>query len=207
MFPCCVLRVIWGHGEIRSRPRSVRKTDSLACASGLHGAIIHSRPRFSSVAKWGDTLDPHAASGLPPRVVTISSDVLGVGQAPPAPGQKRSSIEMAAGGNVLVEGESFTARSARLTWSEAKDLLVFEGDGRSDAQLYRQAKVGAATSSASAGKILYWRAINRVDVDDARYLDLDQLNAGAGGIGGGLRTPGFGSAPAAKPVSRPLPGT
>jgi hypothetical protein len=162
---------------------------------------------WGPVAKWGDTLDPHAASGLPPRVVTISSDVLGVGQTPPAPGQKRSSIEMAAGGNVLVEGESFTARSARLTWSEAKDLLVFEGDGRSDAQLYRQAKVGAATSSASAGKILYWRAINRVDVDDARYLDLDQLNAGAGGIGGGLRTPGFGSAPAAKPVSRPLPGT
>ena len=162
---------------------------------------------WGPVAKWGDTLDPHAAAGLPPRVVTISSDVLGVGQMPPAPGQKRSSIEMAAGGNVLVEGESFTARSARLTWSEAKDLLVFEGDGRSDAQLYRQAKVGAATSNASAGKILYWRAINRVDVDDARYLDLDQLNAGAGGIGGGLRTPGFGSAPAAKPVSRPLPGT
>jgi hypothetical protein len=162
---------------------------------------------WGPVAKWGDTLDPHAAAGLPPRVVTISSDVLGVGQAPPAPGQKRSSIEMAAGGNVLVEGESFTARSARLTWSEAKDLLVFEGDGRSDAQLYRQAKVGAATSSASAGKILYWRALNRVDVDDARFLDLDQLNAGAGGMGGGLRTPGFGSAPAAKPVSRPLPGT
>jgi len=105
-----------------------------------------------------------------------------------------------------VEGESFTARSARLTWSEAKDLLVFEGDGRSDAQLYRQAKVGAATSSASAGKILYWRAINRVDVDDARFLDMDQLNAGATGAGG-LRAPGFGSAPAAKPVSRPLPGT
>jgi len=162
---------------------------------------------WGPVARWGDTLDPHAATGLPPRVVTISSDVLGVGQAPPAPGQKRSSIEMAAGGNVLVEGESFTARSARLTWSEAKDLLVFEGDGRSDAQLYRQVKVGAATSSASAGKILYWRALNRVDVDDARFLDLDQLNAGAGGIGGGLRTPGFGSTPAAKPVSRPLPGT
>jgi hypothetical protein len=161
---------------------------------------------WGPVAKWGDTLDPHAATGLPPRVVTISSDVLGVGQTPPAPGQKRSSIEMAAGGNVLVEGESFTARSARLTWSEAKDLLVFEGDGRSDAQLFRQAKVGAATSSASAGKILYWRAINRVDVDDARFLDLDQLNAGAAGAGG-LRAPGFGSAPAAKPVSRPLPGT
>jgi len=158
---------------------------------------------WGPVAKWGDTLDPHAATGLPPRVVTISSDVLGVGQAPPVPGQQRSSIELAAGGNVLVEGESFTARSTRLTWSEAKDLLVFEGDGRSDAQLYRQAKVGAATSSASAGKILYWRAINRVDVDDARFLDMDQLGAGAGG----LRAPGFGGAAPAKPVSRPVPGT
>ena len=158
---------------------------------------------WGPVAKWGDTLDPHAATGLPPRVVTISSDVLGVGQAPPVPGQQRSSIELAAGGNVLVEGESFTARSARLTWSEAKDLLVFEGDGRSDAQLYRQVKVGAATSSASAGKILYWRAINRVDVDDARFLDMDQLGAGAGG----LRAPGFGGAAPAKPVSRALPGT
>jgi hypothetical protein len=57
-------------------------------------------------------------------------------------------------------------------------------------------------SSASAGKILYWRALNRVDVDDARFLDLDQLGGGAGGP----RLPGFGSAPA-QPVSRPLPGT
>jgi len=159
---------------------------------------------WGPVTRWGETLDPHAAGGLPPRAVTISSDALGVGQAPPAPGQRRSTIELAAGGNVLVEGDAFTARSARLTWSEAKDLLVFEGDGRSDAQLYRQAKVGAATSSASAGKILYWRALNRVDVDDARFLDLDQL----GGNAAGLRAPGFspGAAPA-KPVSRPTPGT
>jgi hypothetical protein len=159
---------------------------------------------WGPVTRWGETLDPHAAGGLPARAVTISSDALGVGQAPPAPGQRRSTIELAAGGNVLVEGDAFTARSARLTWSEAKDLLVFEGDGRSDAQLFRQAKVGAATSSASAGKILYWRALNRVDVDDARFLDLDQL----GGNAAGLRAPGFapGTAPA-KPVSRPTPGT
>jgi len=157
---------------------------------------------WGPVAGWGDTLDPHAAGGLPPRSVTITSDVLGVAQTPPAPGQRRTSIELMAGGNVLVEGESFTARSARLSWSEVKDLLVFEGDGRSDAQLFRQLKVGAPMSSASAGKILYWRALNRVDVDDARFLDLDQL----GGGGAAPRLPGFGAAPA-QPVSRPLPGT
>jgi hypothetical protein len=157
---------------------------------------------WGPVAGWGDVLDPHAPGGLAPRAVAITSDVLGVAQAPPPPGQRRTSIELMAGGNVLVEGESFTARSARLSWSEAKDLLVFEGDGRSDAQLFRQVKVGAPMSSASAGKILYWRALNRVDVDDARFLDLDQL----GGAGGAPRLPGFGSAPA-QPVSRPLPGT
>jgi hypothetical protein len=130
------------------------------------------------VAGWDEMLDPHAAGGLPAGVVAIACDALGVGQAPPPPGGQRSTIEIAAGGNVLVEGESFTARSARLTWSEAKDLLVFEGDGRSDAQLFRQLQVGGQPSSASAGKILYWRGLNRVDVEDARYLDLDQLGKG-----------------------------
>ena len=98
---------------------------------------------WGPVAGWNDTLDAHAPGGLPPRAISITSDVLGVAQSPPAPGQRRSSMELIAGGNVLVEGDSFTARSARLSWSEAKDLLVFEGDGRSDAQLFRQMRVGA----------------------------------------------------------------
>jgi len=159
---------------------------------------------WGPVARRGDTLDPHAAGGLPDGVVTIDCDVLGVGQAPPMPGRRQSSMELGAGGNVLVEGESFTARSARLTWSEAKDLLVFEGDGRSDAQLFRQLKVGAQPSSASAGKILYWRSLNRVDVEDARFLDLDQLRGGgAGGMPGGF--PGGGGPKPTAP--RPVPGT
>jgi hypothetical protein len=159
---------------------------------------------WGPVVRRGDTLDPHAAGGLPEGAVTINCDVLGVGQAPPMPGRQRSSIELGAAGNVLVEGESFTARSARLTWSEGKDLLVFEGDGRSDAQLFRQLKAGAQPSSASAGKILYWRGLNRVDVEDARYLDLDQLRGGgaAGGQPGGF--PGGGPRPLTPPR---VPGT
>ncbi len=130
--------------------------------------------------------------------------MLGVGQAPPIPGRQRSTIELGAGGNVLVEGESFTARSARLTWSEAKDLLVFEGDGRSDAQLFRQLKAGAQPSTASAGKILFSPSANRVDVEDARFLDLDQLRgAGGGGLPG---LPGGGGGP--RPLTPPrVPGT
>ena len=145
---------------------------------------------WGPVGGWNDTLDAHAADGLPPRAVAITSDILSVGQAPLAPGLRRGTLELGAAGNVMVEGEAFTARSSRLSYSEAKDLLVFEGDGRSDAQLFRQERVGAPTSSASAGKILYWRGLNQVEVNDARFIDLEQL----GGTGGAPRLPGFGGA-------------
>ena len=145
---------------------------------------------WGPVGGWNDTLDAHAAGGLPPRAVAITSDVLSVGQAAPLPGLRRGTLELGAAGNVMVEGEAFTARSSRLSYSEAKDLLVFEGDGRSDAQLFRQERIGAPTSSASAGKILYWRGLNQVEVNDARFIDLDQL----GGTGGAARLPGFGGA-------------
>ena len=145
---------------------------------------------WGPVGGWNDTLDAHAAGGLPPRAVAITSDVLSVGQAAPLPGLRRGTLELGAAGNVMVEGEAFTARSSRLSYSEAKDLLVFEGDGRSDAQLFRQERIGAPTSSASAGKILYWRGLNQVEVNDARFIDLEQL----GGTGGAPRLPGFGGA-------------
>jgi hypothetical protein len=171
---------------------------------GLRGNIhrrsmeFHQRVEaiWGPVARWEDSLDPHAARGLPEGAVTIACDVLGVGQSPPMPGQPRGTLELNAGGNVLVEGESFTARSARLNWSEAKDLLVFAGDGRSDAQLYRQLKAGGQPSTAAAGRILYWRGLNRVEVEDARYLDLDQL--------GGGQSPNL---PGAGPGKRPVPLT
>ena len=155
---------------------------------------------WGPVADWDATLDPHSPGGPPADAVVVSCDALGIGQTAAA-AAARPAIELAAAGNVLVEGEAFTARSARLTWSEAKDLLVFEGDGRSDARLFRQTRPGAAPSSASAGKILYWRALERVEVEDARYLDLDQLR---GGPSPGL--PGSRPAPQRTPAAA-LPAT
>jgi hypothetical protein len=157
----------------------------------LHSRLMEFHQRVEAiwgpVADWTDSLDLHAPGGLPPRAVAITSEMLSVAQGQPLPstaggGDRPTALELAAAGNVLVEGETFTARSARLSWSEAQDLLVFEGDGRADAQLFRQTTVGGPTSSASAGRILYWRSLNRIDVNDARYLDLDQLNAGSGSM-------------------------
>ncbi len=42
-----------------------------------------------------------------------------------------------------------------MTYAQAKDLIVLEGTGRIDAQLWRQVQVGSPTSHASARRILF----------------------------------------------------
>jgi tetratricopeptide (TPR) repeat protein len=186
---------------------ALRKLGRLDEAAAAFAAATAINPNFaaaqlalgSCVRALGRAADAVERLRLAVVLAPLSSDALGISQAAPLPGQSRSALELVAAGNVMVEGESFTARSARLSWSESKDLLVFEGDGRADAQLYRQLQVGAPTSSASAGKILFWRALNRVEVDDARYLDFDQLAPG-----GGLdRLPGLPAAASARQAAPP----
>ena len=57
-------------------------------------------------------------------------------------------------------------------------LSVLEGDGRTDAQLFRQQRPGGPTSDAAAQKIMYWPSTNRVAIDDWRYLDLSDFTTG-----------------------------
>ena len=92
--------------------------------------------------------------------------------------QERGFLELEALGNTLVEGNGFTARAHRLTFAEKKSLLVLEGDGRSDAQLFRQPLPGGPTSQAAARRILYWQSTNRVEIDDARFFDFGQFTGG-----------------------------
>lgn len=85
-------------------------------------------------------------------------------------------MEMDATGDTVVEGRGFTARASRIGYQDEKQLLVLEGDGRQDAELTRQPRPGGPQSNLKARKIMYWKFDNRVEVDDARMLDLNQLN-------------------------------
>ncbi|MCA9270362.1 MAG: hypothetical protein KDA41_17895, partial [Planctomycetales bacterium] len=109
-----------------------------------------------------------------PNLVLLSSDALQVAEtAGLAPGDNENgaSFELQALGNAMVEGKTFTARAHRLAYAQAKDLLVIEGDGRTDAELFRQAQAGGAAGRAAARKILYWPSTGRMDVDTFRSLD------------------------------------
>lgn len=155
------------------------------------------------VAGWNDSLDPRAPRGPAKDQVLIKASQLSVSQGPGQPGQSRGGIDVQAGGNVEVEAESFSGVSSRLTWSEAKDLLVFEGNGLADARVFRQDRNGGPQQSMAAEKLLYWRGLNRFEVSGVRHFDLDEL-----------RGPGRPSGPEARPrpaasapMAPPAPGT
>ncbi len=130
---------------------------------------------YGPVLRWQDKLDPEKPG---PQGIIMSCDQLTVREMPSTLRNDRGTMEMEALGNTLVEGQAFTARAPRLTYAEAKDLLVFEGNGQTDAELFRQLAPGLPATKASARKIMYWQGSNRAEVDDARHLDLGMPGGG-----------------------------
>ena len=103
----------------------------------------------------------------------LSSNTLAVDDMAP-PNSNTRAIELNAAGNAVMEGGIFTARADRMSYAEIKDLLVLVGDGRTDAELFRQVMVGGGTSRAAAQKIWYQPKSNRVLVDGAHSLEFNQ---------------------------------
>ena len=132
---------------------------------------------YGPVDRWDDRVDVDAPAGLGAEGMMLTSDTLTVSQAPAAANGDRP-IELVAQGNATAEGRQFTARAQRMTYAQAKDLIVLEGTGRIDAQLWRQVQVGSPTSHVSARRILFWPTRNEVQVEGSRYLNLSQIGAG-----------------------------
>jgi hypothetical protein len=94
----------------------------------------------------------------------------------------RSPLNLKAEGNAVVEGQRpegdlFRAWANELTYAQEKDLIMLKGDGRSDAQLFRQVRASAPLSKTVARTILYWPSTRRVEVNDVHYLDFSQFGA------------------------------
>ncbi len=146
-----------------------------------HLITFHDRVKtiYGPVPAWNARLDERSVDALGPNGGTMTCDALTVQQtdviSPVVAGQSaHHPLEMLAEGNVVAEGQLYTSRSARLTYTEAKDLIVLEGDGRGAAQLFRQERPGAPTSTTIARRIQYLRSANRVEVNDVRSITADQ---------------------------------
>jgi lipopolysaccharide export system protein LptA len=151
----------------------------------LHGRV---RTMYGPVEGWQGRLtqqdfDRPEESGQ--QGVYVKCDTLTVSQGPQVTQGRAASMELQTSGNTEVEGmnfngQHFLAQSQRLSYDQAKDLLVLEGDGRSPATLWRWERLGDTPAKAAARKIRYWRSQGKADVDDAQMLDLQLLSGQQG---------------------------
>ena len=128
---------------------------------------------YGPVNNWDVMLTTNDPAQLGPRGIVAHCDELTVTQFLLPVGDRRA-IEVKAQGNAKVEGTEFTAIGHRITYAEAKELLILEGNGRSEAKLFRQLAAGAERDEAAAHTIFYWLRTNAIKVEGARSLQIGQ---------------------------------
>jgi hypothetical protein len=76
-------------------------------------------------------------------------------------------VEMAATGNAELEGRSFHALAYSVTYDESKGLYVLTGDGKRDAQIWRESAPGAQRGSQTGQRMEFLPASNQLKIDRA----------------------------------------
>ncbi len=131
------------------------------------------RTIYGPVSDWQQRILWSQLVALPPRVVFLSCDQLQVAELVLPPSGERF-LELVAEGNTAIESAGYMARAHRLSYTEHKGLVVLEGDGRTDAELFRQQRIGAPRERVAARKIYYWPQTNHLTLDSASLLELFQ---------------------------------
>ena len=152
---------------------------NVRCQGPISGNIHKREVSFNEEAKavygpvgtWESGLDPNDPDVLDDRGAVLSCDRLNVAQMA-VPGAEPA-MELEATGNIEIEGRTFMARGARASYAQSKDLLILEGDGRNDAELFRQMTLGGPTNRTSLKKILYWPKSKRISMDAIRGGEFD----------------------------------
>jgi len=136
----------------------------------FHGHILAAHALAPS---WTTTLESDDPKRLGPQAVVLHCDNLEVDDMSPVSGSSGGNLELTALDNVIAEGTTFTSRSARLTYTQAKELLILEGDGRSDAELFKQELgEGHEVSHFAAQKILFFIRTNQAVAEGMRSLQM-----------------------------------
>jgi len=136
------------------------------------------RTVYAPVDAWDAKVDADNPESLGPHGVELRCDRLAATQLS-VPGSQASAWAMEATGNARAEGQTFTAQGTRMTYDQAKGLLVIEGDGRSDATLYLQEHPGQRRIAQQSRRILFWPATKRVSLEGFRSLEIPNLPTGS----------------------------
>ncbi len=146
--------------------------------------VFHEQVRctYVPVASWDARFDDDSPEAIGPHGATLTCDRLAATQlAAAGTGERAWALE--AEGNARAEGQTFMALAVRMTFDQAKGLLVLEGDGRTDATLYLQQQPHQRRASQQSRRILFWPATKQFVLDGFRSLEIPNLPAGPKGKG------------------------
>ncbi|MHB0957717.1 MAG: hypothetical protein ACYC0X_18380 [Pirellulaceae bacterium] len=138
-------------------------------------AVLQHRVRtvYGPVLAWDQTIDPDQRGGLGPHGLVMTSQRLFITEMGEEP---ERGVELSAVGNTLVEGAMFTARAQRLSYVQAKDQLMLDGENGL-AQLQQQRQPGERPTVFRARQIKYWVGTGEIDVLDAQQLDYTHVGS------------------------------
>ena len=130
---------------------------------------------YGPVQGWDDRVQATSHREMQPQTVRMRCQQLDVFQ---VPGQAKDKVELMATGKTYVEGKStegqlFAAQAHQLKYQQSKDLMMIQGDGSSDAQLWYQEKVGTRWSRLPAQQIRYWPKQNRCQMAGGNGLEIN----------------------------------
>jgi lipopolysaccharide export system protein LptA len=129
------------------------------------------RTVYGPVDSWTSVLPKNRPELLGPQGGVMECDRLSIVQKP-GPVQNKAAIELEAAGNARAEGQQYTARASRITYDQSKSMMVLEGDGWSDASLYRQKRVGEQPEDFHAHRFYFWPETKQLSIDKATSLDM-----------------------------------
>ena len=112
---------------------------------------------YGPIPNWKSSLHNRTPEGLGERGVEITSRTLTVSEWKKMAGQKRGPLEVTAAGNTRVRGSNFAAHAERLSYVEAKDLVVLESATNDKAKIRHWSSNGNGDVRQISGrKILFW---------------------------------------------------
>jgi len=151
----------------------------------FHGRV---RTAYAPAQSWTTTLEGDDPRRLGPGAAVLQCEQLTVNDMSPVSGSSSRNLEFTAQDNVVGEGigptgTDYTIRSYRATYAEAKDMLVLEGDGRSDAELSTQegGEGSYLSNHVAMQKFIYYPKTNRTAAfEGVHSLDSQQMNRAPG---------------------------
>ena len=93
----------------------------------------------------------------------------------PTPVEGVRTPEVQALGSAVVDAQTFTARALRISYVQAKDLLTLEGDGWTDAELFRQLQIGGPTNRTASQRIEYRPKTQELKLIAGHNMDLNAI--------------------------------